>query len=115
MAFSLFTYSTNRVSTSPLFEDYIFFFFSHSRKRTVAFRRGVKARESSARCGGSFALVLADFATDAWKVDLTVVFQRNFYFYSYFFLCLYYRKETKESGELIQSQNFRSRRNDYMR
>lgn len=100
MAFSLFTYSTNRVSTSPLFEDYIFFFFSHSRKRTVAFRRGVKARESSARCGGSFALVLADFATDVGKlIWIDWYFKEIFIFILiFFYVCIIERRRKSRAN-----------------
>lgn len=107
MAFSLFTYSTNRVSTSPLFEDYIFFFFSHSRKRTVAFRRGVKARESSARCGGSFALVLADFATDVGKlIWIDGGISKKFLFLFLFFFMFVLSKGDERVGRIDSVTKF---------
>lgn len=65
-------------------------------------------------------LVLADFATDCWKVDFLFFFfffseEKNWKESSNPFdrYVLYHRKETREV-ELIQSQNFRSRWNDYM-
>lgn len=66
-------------------------------------------------------LVLADFATDCWKADFLFFFfffseEKNWKESSNPFdrYVLYHRKETREV-ELIQSQNFRSRWNDYAR